>query len=165
MRITETITYHAPVEVVYAMKTNPEFQERKCADSGALQHDVAVRQNGAGALVLTRRDLSTDGLPDFVKSIVGARLSITETYQWDAPRADGSREGTLTVEAAGAPVAMRGIVHLEPVQEGTNLNISGDLRAHIPLIGGRIERAAAPAFIKALRSEHESGRRWLAEGA
>src|SRR6188472_2444664 len=107
MRITETVTYHAPVEVVYAMKTNPEFQERKCADSGALQHDVAVRQNGAGALVRTRRDLSTDGLPDFVKSIVGARLSITETYQWDAPRADGSREGTLTVEAAGAPVAMR----------------------------------------------------------
>ena len=49
MRITETVTYHAPVEVVYAMKTNPEFQELKCADSGALQHKVAVRQNGAGA--------------------------------------------------------------------------------------------------------------------
>lgn len=163
MRITETITYPAAVEVVYAMKTDPAFQERKCADSGALAHDVAVRQNGAGALVVTRRDLSTDGLPDFVKSIVGGRLSITETYQWDGPRADGSREGTLTVEAAGAPVAMRGTVHLEPVLEGTNLNIDGDLKAHIPLIGGRIEKAAAPAFIKALRSEHESGRRWLAE--
>ena len=60
---------------------------------------------------------------------------------------------------------MRGTVHLEPVQQGTNLNISGDLKAHIPLIGGRIEKAAAPAFIKALRSEHETGRRWLAEGA
>lgn len=165
MRITETITYHATVEVVYAMKTNPAFQERKCADSGALHHDVAVRQNGTGALVVTRRDLSTEGLPDFVKSIVGARLSITETYQWDALRADGSREGTLTVEAAGAPVAMRGTVHLEPVQDGTNLNIDGDLKAHIPLIGGRIEKAAAPAFIRALRSEHESARRWLAERA
>ena len=165
MRITETITYHATVEVVYAMKTNPAFQERKCADSGALHHDVAVRQNGTGALVVTRRDLSTEGLPDFVKSIVGARLSITETYQWGAPRADGSREGTLTVEAAGAPVAMRGTVHLEPVQDGTNLNIDGDLKAHIPLIGGRIEKAAAPAFIRALRSEHESARRWLAERA
>ncbi len=165
MRITETITYHATVEVVYAMKTNPAFQERKCADSGALHHDVAVRQNGTGALVVTRRDLSTEGLPEFVKSIVGARLSITETYQWDALRADGSREGTLTVEAAGAPVAMRGTVHLEPVQDGTNLNIDGDLKAHIPLIGGRIEKAAAPAFIRALRSEHESARRWLAERA
>ena len=165
MRITETITYHATVEVVYAMKTNPAFQERKCADSGALHHDVAVRQNGTGALVVTRRDLSTEGLPEFVKSIVGARLSITETYQWDALRADGSREGTLTVEAAGAPVAMRGTVHLEPVQDGTNLNIDGDLKAHIPLIGGRIEKAAAPAFISALRSEHESARRWLAERA
>lgn len=163
MRITETITYHATVDVVYTMKTNPEFQERKCADSGALQHDVAVRQNGAGALVVTRRDLSTDGLPDFVKSIVGARLSVTETYEWYGPAANGSRDGTLTVEAAGAPVAMRGTVRVEPVEGGTNLTIDGDLRAHIPLLGSRIEKAAAPAFIRALRSEHESGRRWLAE--
>ena len=43
--------------------------------------------------------------------------------------------------------------------------IDGDLRAHLPLIGGRIEKAAAPAFIRALRSEHESGRRWLEEHA
>jgi hypothetical protein len=163
MRITETITYHASVDVVYAMKTDPEFQERKCADSGALQHDVAVRQNGEGSLVVTRRDLSTDGLPDFVKSIVGARLSVTETYQWNAPAVDGSRDGTLIVEAAGAPVAMRGTVRVEPVDVGTNLTIDGDLKAHVPLIGSRIEKAAAPAFIKALRSEHESGRRWLEE--
>lgn len=165
MRITETITYHAAVDVVYIMKTDPAFQERKCADSGALQHDVAVRQNGAGALVVTRRDLSTDGLPDFVKSIVGARLSVTETYDWKGAAADGSRDGTLIVEAAGAPVAMRGTVRVEPVEAGTNLTIDGDLRANIPLLGSRIEKAAAPAFIRALRSEHESGRRWLEERA
>lgn len=163
MRITETITYHAPVEVVYAMKTNPEFQERKCADSGALQHDVAVREQGEGAVVVTRRDLSTDGLPDFIKSIVGAHLSVTETYQWDGPAADGSREGTLTVEAAGAPVAMRGTVRMTPESGATHLTIDGDLKASVPLVGGRIEKAAAPAFIEALRSEHESGRRWLDE--
>ena len=61
MRITETVTYHAPVEVVYAMKTNPEFQELKCADSGALQHKVAVRQSGAGALELDQRLLREVG--------------------------------------------------------------------------------------------------------
>jgi len=163
MRITETITYHAPVDVVYAMKTSPEFQERKCADSGALRHDVAVREEGAGAVVVTRRDLSSDGLPDFVKSIVGAHLSVTETYRWNAPSADGSRDGTLTVEAAGAPVAMRGTVRMEPQGGSTHLTIDGDLKANVPLVGGRIEKAAAPAFIKALRSEHESGRRWLDE--
>ncbi|GAA6524563.1 DUF2505 domain-containing protein [Intrasporangium sp. DVR] len=165
MRITETIIYHAPVDVVYAMKTSPEFQERKCADSGALQHDVAVRDNGDGAVVVTRRDLSTDGLPDFVRSIVGARLSVTETYRWGPAGPDGSRDGTLTVEAAGAPVAMRGTVRMDPEDGATHLTIDGDLKAHVPLIGSRIEKAAAPAFIKALRSEHESGRRWLDERA
>jgi hypothetical protein len=165
MRITDTITYDADPDTVYAMKTDPDFQERKCADAGALRHEVAVTPAGRGARVVTRRDLATDELPDFVKSIVGSSLSVTETYDWAAAAADGSRKAALTVEAAGAPVAMRGTVHLRPVGPATEMTIEGNLRASIPLLGGKIEKAAAPVFLKAIRSEHESGRRWLAERA
>lgn len=165
MRITDTITYDAAPDVVYAMKTDPAFQERKCVEAGAVRHDIAVTRAGEGARVVTKRDLSTDDLPDFVKSIVGATLEVTETYDWAAPAPDGSREAALTVEASGAPVAMRGTVRLRPVGAATEMVIDGNLKAAIPLLGGKIERSAAPAFLRGIRSEHETGRRWLAEQA
>lgn len=165
MRITETITYDATPDEVYEMKTDPAFQERKCVEAGAVRHDVEVTSVGQGARVVTRRDLPTDDLPDFVKSIVGAHLTVTETYEWLGAAADGSRDGRVTVEAAGAPVALRGTVAIRPVATGTSLTIDGDLRASIPLLGGKIEKAAAPAFIRAIQREEESGRLWLAERA
>jgi hypothetical protein len=45
------------------------------------------------------------------------------------------------------------------------LTIEGELKASVPLVGGRIEKAAAPAVAGAFHGEGETGRRWLAERA
>jgi hypothetical protein len=165
MRITETITYAAAPDAVYAMVTDPAFQVRKCVEAGAHHHEAAVQPAGEGARVVTKRDLPSDGLPDFAKSIIGSTLSVTETYQWGAAQDGGVRSGTLTVEVKGAPVAMKSTVRLAPSPLGTEITIDGDLKASIPLLGGKVEKAAAPAVVHAIRSEHETGERWLAERA
>lgn len=165
MRISETVTYGAAPEDVFAMLTDEAFQERKCVDAGALRYDVAVTTVADGARVVARRDLPTDSLPDFAKSLVGTSLSITETYDWGGARPNGSRRGELTVEVAGAPIAMRGKVEMVPAGAGTTIRIDGDLKASIPLLGGRVERAAAPAVINAIRSENQTGAHWIAERA
>ena len=163
MRITKTVSYAAAPDAVYAMLTDAAFQERKCAEAGALSQEVAVAGASGGQRVVTKRDLPTDDLPDFVKSIVGAKLTIAETYEWGAAQADGSRVGSLVVEAAGAPVALRGTVSLRPGAGGSTVVIEGDLKASIPLFGGKIEKAAAPAFVGGIRAEARTGARWLAE--
>jgi len=165
MRISETLTYAAPPETVFAMVTDEAFQERKCVEAGAHQHEAAVSPAGQGARVVTKRDLPADDLPDFAKSIVGSTLSVTETYEWGAAAANGSRAGTLTVEVAVAPVAMRSTVRLAPSGSGTQITIDGDLKASIPLFGGRVEKAAAPAVVDAIRREARTGAAWLAERA
>ncbi|MFD1053060.1 DUF2505 domain-containing protein [Terrabacter terrigena] len=164
MRITETITYAAPPETVYEMVTDQAFQERKCVEAGAQRHEAAVSAAGDGARVVTKRDLPADDLPDFAKSIVGPTLSVTETYEWAGASGDGGRAGTLTVEVAGAPVAMRSKIRLAPAGGGgSEITIDGDLKASIPLFGGKVEKAAAPAVIDAIRSEQRTGTAWLAE--
>ncbi|MEO5743944.1 MAG: DUF2505 family protein, partial [Terracoccus sp.] len=60
MRITQTIDYAATPEAVFAMMTSEEFQTQKCADAGALSHDVAVSAAGGRARVVVNRDLPTD---------------------------------------------------------------------------------------------------------
>lgn len=165
MKISETMTYAAPPATVYAMITDPAFQERKCIEAGAKKHEVAVTPAGEGSRVVTRRDLPADGLPDFAKSIVGPTLSVTETYEWGGPAADGARTGTLTVEVAGAPVAMRSAISLAPASGGTQITVEGDLKASIPLFGAKVEKAAAPAVVDAIRAERRTGTAWIAEHA
>ena len=78
---------------------------------------------------------------------------------------DGGRDGSLVVEVAGAPVTLRAKVRLVPGGSSTAMTIDGDLKASIPLLGGQVERAAAPAVIHAIRGEGRTGDRWLAEHA
>ena len=165
MKITERIDYTAASEAVFAMLTDPAFQEAKCLEAGSARHESVVTRNGDGARVVTKRDLPADHLPDFARSIVGDTLSVTETYDWAGAGADGGRDGKLLVEVAGAPVALRAKVRLVPGEGSTAMTIDGDLKASIPLLGGKVEKAAAPAVIDAIHGEGRTGARWLAERA
>jgi hypothetical protein len=162
MKISETVDYPASPDDVFAMLTDERFQARKCEEVGSLSHDVAVSQAGGATRVVTKRDLPTQDLPDFAKSLIGPRLTITETYEWAAANGDGSRTGDLTVELGGAPVTLRAKLGLAPSGAGTRMSLDGDLKASVPLIGGKIEKSAAPAIIDGIRSEGGVGRSWLA---
>lgn len=165
MKISETVDYPATPDAVFAMLTDEQFQARKCEAAGALRHDSAVEPVGEGVRIVTKRDLPTEGLPDFAKSLIGRKLAITETYDWGPARTDGSRFGELDVEVAGAPVSLKARVALVPNGAGTQMRIDGDLKASIPLLGGKVERSAAPAVIDGIHQEGRTGRAWLAEQA
>ena len=162
MRIDNEITYPAAPDVVSAMTFDPAFQERKCKDTGALSWTVDVAVDGPRTRVTTSREMPTDQFPDFVKSMVGPRLKITEVDEWGAPAADGSRTGTISVTVGNAPVRFTGALELQPSAEGARATITGDLKASVPLLGGRIEQAAAPAITAAVKSEQRTARAWLA---
>jgi hypothetical protein len=165
MKISETIEYDAPADVVFDMITDPAFQEQKCVDASALAHEVSITRTGDGARVVTHRHLPTDGLPDFARSLVGTRLVIAETYEWAGKDATGARSGTLVVHVDGAPITLHARVRLAPSSSSSTLTIVGDLKASVPFVGGRIEKAAAPSITYGLESEGRTGQRWLAERA
>jgi hypothetical protein len=63
-------------------------------------------------------------------------------------------------------VALRSAVRLAPVGAGgSQITVDGDLKASIPLFGGKIEKAAASAVLSAMRSEQRTGAAWIAERA
>ena len=99
---------------------------------------------------------------DFAKSLIGSRLTITETYDWAAADGSGKRAGELTVELGGAPVSLRADLALVPRGTSTQMCLDGDLKASVPFIGGKIEKSAAPAIVDGIRGEGAVGRAWLA---
>jgi|SRR5450631_1988435 len=162
MKISATLDYAATPQKVFAMLANEDFQARKCAAHGARSHAVSVGTQGDRTTIVSTRDLPTDDLPSFVRNIVGDTLTVTETQDWGPPGTDGTRSGTLTVDIVGAPIDLKGTLLLAPGGQGSVETVEGELKARIPLIGDKVEKAAAPAIQSAIRVESETGETWLA---
>ena len=164
MQLRADIRYDADPERVFAMLIDPGFQEAKCVATGAIEHSVAVSEHDdGGATIVSRRSMPTDRVPDFVRSFLGTTLDLTETQVWSAAGEDGSRTGSLTVQIQGAPVKFTASTALAAEGAGTHQPIEGDLKASVPLIGGKIEQSAEPAVSAAIRVEQRTGTSWLAE--
>ena len=161
MQVTAQIPYPAGPEAVFAMLTDEAFLRQVCEATGAVRHEVDVQLADGGAKVTTRRELPTDQIPDFIKRFVGQTLTVLRVDLLEPAAAYGSRQGTIVVEIIGAPVRMTGTLSLRPGGDGTVEDVDGDLKASVPLIGGKIEKAAEPAIRSALRKEERLGLVWL----
>jgi len=122
-----------------------------------------VRQAKAASLTPKMIQFGPVGpsIPDFVKSLVGPTLMITQTDDWAGPGPDGVRTGTTVAEIAGAPVRFTAALRLEPTATGARQAVAGELKASVPLVGGKIERAAEPAILAAIRAEQRTSTAWL----
>jgi hypothetical protein len=163
VRLTADIRYDAEPDAVFAMLCEPGFQEKRCVATGALSHEVSIEEYDDGSVTVTaHRTMPTDAVPDFVRTFVGQTLVVSEIQDWHAPDTDGARDGTLVLEIKGAPVRMTGTLRLTADGPGTLETIDCDLKAAVPLVGGKIEKSVEPAIRAAIRVEEREGRDWLA---
>jgi hypothetical protein len=152
------------VDEVYALLTDPAFQEAKClaTTDDSHQFTVDVTSSPGTARVRTERHLPSETLPDVAKSFVGEHLTIIEVHTWSLPGPDGSRESALDLHVKGAPLTLKGTLRLEPSRGGTVQVLDAELKANVPFIGGKIERAAAEPIQGAIEIETGLLREWLA---
>jgi hypothetical protein len=162
MKISAIIDYSATPDEVFAMLIDEDFQNRKCVATGATSHTVDITASQDRTIIVCHRSMPADEFPSFVKSMIGESLSVTETQDWGPPGHDGDREGKLTVAMGGAPIQLDGSISLAQGGHGSLETIEADLKARIPMIGNKIEQAAAPAIQSAIRVESETGEAWLA---
>ena len=162
VRIDRKFRYAASPSAVVAMMADPEFQKRKSAASGALSHEVNV-QPGTNPVVTVVRRMPVDHIPDMLRALVKRGIVVRETVRWRDAAPDGSREGAVTLEILGQPVTMRGTIQLVPTSDGTDGRIQADVKAAIPLLGGKVEKAVEPAILGGIKTEVETGQAYLAE--
>jgi hypothetical protein len=149
-----------PIADSYAMAVTQRFQEKKCADAGALSWTVSVVQMGESVTVKTRRKLPTTTFPSLIRKFVPSGVTSTETIVWGAPAEDGSRTAQLTVDFHGAPASMKGTVRLKPDGDHTDVVVDALFKAHVPLIAGKVEGLAAPIIIGVIDSEELTAKSW-----
>jgi hypothetical protein len=162
VKVTAQIRFAADPAATFAVLADQGFQEEVCRATGSVGTEVSVEQSADGATIRTSRELPTADFPDFVKKFVGDTVHVVRVDSWGPAAADGARDGTITVEIKGAPVRLTGTITLRADGAGTVEDVEGDLKASVPLVGGKIEKAVAPSIRGAVAKEQEVGARWLA---
>ncbi len=167
MKIERTLTYDVSTDAAVAMSCEPAFQERKCQDAGALSWTVRVTPLEDGTTeISTRRKLPTTGFPSLLRKMLPEGMTSTELIRWaPAGGTDGVRTATLSVDFHGAPTSLNGRIEVTPTATGGSIvRITADFKASVPLIGGKVEKAASPIIIDIIDSEQKTGTEWLATG-
>jgi hypothetical protein len=155
MDISTGLDFAATPQDVYTMMTDQAYLEQVCVASESLSYDASVN----GSSTRTSRTLAS---PDSAARFTGPQLTVVEEVQWGDAETDGARTGSLTMTVLGQPVRLNGRLQLRPGGRGTTVDLTGELKVAIPLLGRKIEESAAPAVLAGFRTQQRVGDSWLA---
>jgi hypothetical protein len=141
--INEEFSYERTPAELFALIGDGAFQLELITHLGG--HDAElVEQTAApaGGVRLVTRQRAGVELPGFAKKLIPASTTVTQTYDWEPARDDGSRHGTWRAEIHGAPVSMGGRTEIRPLPSGCVHSFTGEVKASVPLVGGKLESFA-----------------------
>jgi Protein of unknown function (DUF2505) len=155
MDISSHLDFAAPPADVYTMMTDQRYLQEVCVASGSISYNVSV----TGSTTQMSRTLPA---PESAARFTGPQLTVNEEVVWGDFSPDGSRSGTVTTTVLGQPVTFKGGIRLAPGGRGSQVDVQGDLKVAIPLLGRKLEESAAPAVLAGYRTQQEVGDKWLA---
>lgn len=155
MNIDTRAEFAAPPDKVFAMLTDKAFREQVCVQSQARKHEVIIEGNN----VKTSRDLPA---PAQARPFTGDTLTVVEDVVWAEAGGDGSRTAAVTLTVPGQPVSFNGRYQLAPGGPGSTLTFTGELKVNVPLLGRKLEEAAAPALMAEFSTQEKVAVDWLA---
>jgi hypothetical protein len=155
MDITTRLEFAAPPLEVFTMLTDEKYLDEVCRATESSSYDVEV----TGSTTRTTRSFPA---PDGVARFTGAELKVTELTTWGEELPDGQWTGDLEMTVQGQPVSMRGRLQLGAGGVGTLVQLTGELKVAIPLLGRKIEQSTAPVVLAGFEKQQEVGTRWLA---
>jgi uncharacterized protein YndB with AHSA1/START domain len=156
MRFSHELSYDAPPEEVYAMLADPSFRERVSLSREVVSFDVTLTATASGFTLVNDQIQPTAGLPSFAKKFAGETTKAIQREEWS------SRDsGTLTIETPGKPTSIKGTITLSGSDTGTVERVDLEIKAKVPLIGGKLESLMADQVREGMDVEHQVGQAWL----
>jgi hypothetical protein len=154
MDISTGLDFAAAPADVYAMMIDQGYLEEVCVASESISYDVSV----SGSTTRSSRTLAS---PESAARFTGPQLTVVEEVAWSEAGPDGSRTGTMNMTITGQPVSLKGTLRLAPGGRGTTVDLNGELKVAIPLLGRKLEQSSAPAVLAGFRTQQRVGDRWL----
>lgn len=156
MRLRHELAYAAPPDDVLAMLGDPLFWERVAAATGALSSTATVSTEGETTRVVVDQEQEVVGVPSFAKKFVGDSTRAITTQVWHGT------EAAFEVATPGKPTSISGTATLTPNGTGSTLTYDLEVKASVPLVGGKLEKLVVELTTEGFDKEQVVGAAWLA---
>lgn len=141
--------------------TDPDYIRGRAEHTGATDVSVTVHARADGCTVVTVDRTLPAQVPSFAAALVGDSLTISEEQTWQ-PIATDQCTASLRARFSG-PLAFTGTVQVVGAGNLTTVTTTGELKASVPFIAGRIEGLAKEQIERYLAAEEQVAADWLAD--
>lgn len=166
MKIELNHQIDAPLETVMMLLANVDFACARAKASGAQDADAVLDTRDDGGFTISiRRTMPAESIPAEMRSLVGGSLDVKYTEAWEQAEAATERRGTFALEILGAPGRVAGDMVVTAAGASSRIDVTGEVRAPVPLFGPMIEKAIADAVAAGLEKEFAIADEWAAQAS
>jgi hypothetical protein len=156
MRLRHELAYDAPPGDVLSMLADPLFWDKVADATGALSSTATAATEGATTRIVVDQQQAVTGVPGFAKKFVGDSTRAITTQVWQGQQA------TVQVETPGKPTSIAGTASLAENGTGSTLTYDLEVKASVPLVGGKLEKLVVELTTEGFDKEQAVGAAWLA---
>jgi len=158
MRFRHELAYDAPPADVLAMMFDPLYWDRVGEANQALSCTTTIGTEGETTRVIIDQEQKVVGVPSFAKKFVGESTRAVITQVWQG------QEARYEIETPGKPTHVTGTATVSENGTGSVLVYDLDVKASVPLIGGKLEKLVVDLTNEGFDTEQSVGAAWLAGG-
>lgn len=155
MRLRHELSYEAPADDVLAMLTDPGYWDLVAVATKAISSTATIEKVDEETIVVIDQLQQVTGVPSFAKKFVGDSTRAIKRQRWNG------RASTFEVQTPGKPTQLVGTAVLTEQGAGTVLTYDLEIKASVPLVGGKLERLVAELTTAGFDQEHAVGVAWL----
>ncbi len=156
-KFSNTDHYNATPAQIMAMLSDAGYPDAKYKDLGDVSFTVTQHEPSDNGLnVSVEREVASN-MPDMAKKVLGETTKMTQTEVW---RTDGDGYvGNMTIEAS--PVTITVTNSIKPSGDGSDWTSDFEIKAGVPLVGGKIEKMVMEETKGTLTKEQAFNESWL----
>lgn len=155
MRLRHELSYEASVGDVLTMLTDTAYWDLVAVATEAISSSATVEKAGEETIVVIDQQQQVTGVPSFAKKFVGDSTRAIKRQRWNG------QASTFEVQTPGKPTQLVGTATLTEQGARTVLTYDLDIKASVPLVGGKLEKLVAELTTAGFDQEHVVGVAWL----
>jgi carbon monoxide dehydrogenase subunit G len=156
MKLRRELTFDASPADVLAMLTDPTYWDKVAVATSAISSATTVSTEGDATRVVVDQQQEVAGVPSFAKKFVGDSTQAIKTQVWRGA------SSTFEVETPGKPTHISGTASVDAQGAGSVLTYDLEVKASVPLIGGKLEKVVVDLTGEGFEKEQSIGSAWLA---
>lgn len=153
--------YPATPDALIEMMRNREYVTAKYVALNDRKTEILQLDPTAdGVIFKVDREVDAN-LPDIAKKVLGDTNQLVQSEVWKKSGSGYAAE--VLIDSPGKPVKITGTMSIQPASPTTSTwTVDFEIKASVPLIGGKIEKIVADETQANLVKEYEFNKGWLA---